>query len=57
MGPQSLYIYLLNLATYPKLLSKEEIAEDNIVKCSFVDLYLQLMNGMTNLFLFTYLFQ
>lgn len=37
MAPQSLYSNLLNLATYPKFLAKEETAEDNSVKCSLVD--------------------
>lgn len=37
MAPQSLYSNLLNLATYPEFLAKEETAEDNSVKCSLVD--------------------
>lgn len=37
MAPQSLYSNLLNLATYPEFLAKEETAEDNSVKGSLVD--------------------
>lgn len=33
----SVFFNLLNLATYPKLFLKEETAEENIIKCLFVD--------------------